>query len=221
MELLAERSCDVLFLVLNYDDLFEKALFKYDTKLYFFRQLEDYVRPGRQANLIKMHGSVNWYRPIGKSTTISWLEAVKVPHLRSRPADPEIIVYHNVGEIKDYPHQGTWLYPILTAPIAVKSATEIACPGSHTVFAEEFLSACTMFLVVGTSGSDADLFDILERSTGGVQATKVHFVGKGSQTQKSLDRFQNGMGVFPSAAVTVFTDGFKHYVNNHLRDFSE
>ena len=221
MELLSVHSMDVLFLILNYDDLLERALAKHDPRSYVFNQTEDYVSPGRAANVIKMHGSVNWYRPIGISKSQSWLETIADPELLVRPKDSEIIVDHGVHRVKDHIHQRTWLYPILTAPVAVKSATEIACTDTHTAFAEEFLSSCRKFLVVGTSGSDADLFHLIGRASAGVPAELVHFVGKGSETQEALDRFQNGVDVFPSSVVKIFTNGFQHYVNHDLRSFSE
>ena len=66
-QLLAENPHEVLFLVLNYDTLLERAI----TMLrpaYVYGAAGDYVRQDRQAKVVKMHGSFNWFRDIGPSS---------------------------------------------------------------------------------------------------------------------------------------------------------
>ena len=55
--LLADYEHQVLFLTLNYDDLLEKALFRFDQGL-MFSDLGDYTAGNRQALVMKPYGSI-------------------------------------------------------------------------------------------------------------------------------------------------------------------
>ena len=54
----------VLFLVLNDDKLLEQALALFDANR-DFSNIESYVREGRQAKVVKLLGSVNWFKLTG------------------------------------------------------------------------------------------------------------------------------------------------------------
>lgn len=227
-EFLAEHhSFEVLFLVLNYDDLLEKALNSYDSTTYSFKAMEDYVQPERDAKVVKMHGSITWFRKFETSGGIGWLDAVKEPSVRMRPPDTEIVVIdeHTRPRIRhdkcyDMQTGSNWYYPILTAPLAGKQPDDSVCPTRHTSFAKEFLRSCRRVLVIGTSGSDADLLALLQESMKPESQPLIHFVGSGREAKASLERFQKEIEAFRSRFTVTFSGGFREYVNEDLRGFA-
>ena len=88
--LLADHEHQVLFLSLNYDDLLEKALFRFDQTL-MFSDLDDYTAGNRQAIVMKLHGSINWFKLLVRGGA-DWEGIVKVSDIFQRPADKEIIL---------------------------------------------------------------------------------------------------------------------------------
>lgn len=58
VELLAERPHEVLFLLLNYDNLLETALSQFSPK-FTFNNIEDYVPIEQNFMVVKLHGSIN------------------------------------------------------------------------------------------------------------------------------------------------------------------
>ena len=57
--LLAHQPHQIAFIVMNYDDLLERALRRYDAPNFSFESLPDYVQGERQAQVYKLHGSTN------------------------------------------------------------------------------------------------------------------------------------------------------------------
>jgi hypothetical protein len=57
-----------------------------------------------------------------------------------------------------------WLYPVMTLPLATKTPGDAVCPQSHLETLQAFLADCEKYLVIGTSGRDADLLHILSES---------------------------------------------------------
>ena len=55
IELLAEVPNDVLFIVLNYDNLLERAISRYNS-YWSFSTLPDYVAEDRSGKVVKLHG---------------------------------------------------------------------------------------------------------------------------------------------------------------------
>ena len=212
IELLAEHSYEVLFLVLNYDDLLERALTGFDSQ-YSFENLPDYISRERPAKVVKWHGSINWFRTLGNNSE-TWENRVKATNVIEKPSDSEILVLKNATElVRDISHEGQRWYPILTAPLAGKGITDAVCPESHQTIAKEFLSSCERILVVGNSGLDADLLALLEDSLD-TNIRLIHFVGKGlDDLDKAVTNFGNVVDVFQSNdLLTFFGDGFQRYM---------
>ena len=89
--LLAEKPSDVLFIVLNYDDLLEQALYRFTGGEIRFESLDDYVRADRPVKLVKLHGSINWFKPIG-SVSGDWKSLVERSDVLARPEENTIHV---------------------------------------------------------------------------------------------------------------------------------
>ena len=64
-ELLAQSRNQVLLILLNYYNLLESALTRFDRETFVFGAFGDYIRPERQAQVVKLHGSVDWFMNVG------------------------------------------------------------------------------------------------------------------------------------------------------------
>lgn len=158
--LLAEAPSDVLFLVLNYDDLLEKGLQSFDGS-FVFGALKDYIRIERQAKLVKLHGSITWFKSIG-SPSGDWHRQILDRDVLARTPDNEVIVATTAERTYQIELGANYVYPVLTAPLAGKGITDMVCPADHLQAAREFLGECHKFMVIGSSGVDEDLLELLQ-----------------------------------------------------------
>ena len=183
--LLADYEHQVLFISLNYDDLLEKALFRFDSTL-MFSDVVDYTAGNRWAIVMKLHGSINWFKPLVGSGS-AWEGAVKRTNIIQRPADNEIIVLNDVESTKGSESGGNAIYPLITAPLAGKNLGEAVCPNEHLYHARQFLKDCQKFLIIGTSGLDDDLMEFLDSAVDPDLNPKIHMmvVGSGQSTGRT------------------------------------
>ena len=218
--LLAEQPSDVLFLVLNYDDLLEQALYRFSSGVVYFESLEDYVKPSHPVKVIKLHGSINWFKPIGPLNN-DWNSCVRRQDVLAKSDERviQVAVAHGKSD-KRRTYQieiaGQRGYPILTAPLAGKGAAAMVCPDDHLAVARDFLQDCSRFLVIGCSGGDDDLLDLLKES---VRARRpwVQFVnGSEAMGNEVRNRFSAKVGSFRSISAVdsevAFNGGFAAYV---------
>jgi hypothetical protein len=217
--LLADEPSDVLFLVLNYDDLLEQALYQFTAGAIRFESLDDYVRAERPVKVVKLHGSVNWFKAIGPPNQ-DWKTLVKSNDVLAKPPESAIHVAARHGksvQTRTYALEvaGQHVYPILTAPLAGKGATAAVCPAGHLVTARSFLSDCDRFLIIGTSGFDDDLLALLQES---VKATlpQVQVVsGSESEGKEVWHRFASRGAFGPQSLYSsrvYFNGGFQAYM---------
>jgi hypothetical protein len=204
---LADEPHRVLFIVLNYDDFIEQALEPYDLGV---TKLEDYVREDRQALVVKVHGSIDWFYSI-PSNADNLFEAIRMLDI-STPLRP----FSLAPERRRGPlgHQRRpWLHPIMTAPLAGKGAMNMVCPDDHILAARQFLSDCGRLMVIGTSGKDDDVFELLASSMR--RDTVAHFVGSKGVTNVAA-RFCGKLPRLHESRCTAYSQGFRLY----LRDSS-
>lgn len=221
-EVLAEHEHQVLFLVLNYDTFVERALgpFGHD-----FRRITDYIDPDRRAKVVKVHGSVDWFFEF-VSVAANWHAAIRRFDVGTEKR--QFVVHPDLADKTDFagfrefvpnhlPH--TWRYPVLTAPLAGKGPTDLVCPAEHLVAAKEFLRDCKKFLVLGTSGGDKDLFELLDSATPPVGPHVAQFVGR--QDVKVVEqRYRDKVRAFRSARVESYSHGFrKHMLDPAFPEF--
>ena len=216
-ELLAEAPHELLFLVLNYDDLLENALRRFDPKIHQFSSFEHYISKYSRAWIVKLHGSINWYRLMGPVQGTSWEDHVQSIQLFEKPPDDEIIVLNNQNIARNHQVDQHWAYPVLTAPLAGKGTTNMVCPEMHIDAARHFLEDCRKFLIIGTSGRDDDLLDLLDTSVDPSRGDRyIHVVdADDSGAETTLERFQNGVralrGTMPPG---IHGLGFRNYVSS-------
>lgn len=217
--LLADEPSDVLFLVLNYDDLLEQALYQFTAEAIRFESLDDYVRAERPVKVLKLHGSVNWFKLIGPANQ-EWKTLVKSNDVLAKPHESAIHVATKQGKsvkARTYALEitGNHVYPILTAPLAGKGATAAVCPAGHLVAARSFLSDCDRFLIIGASGFDDDLLALLQESVKSSLPQVQVVSGSDSRGKEVWQRFA-ASGAFGSgtqyASRAFFNGGFKAYM---------
>ena len=95
--LLAEEPSDVLFLVLNYDDMLEQALYQFTSGGIKFESLDGYVKTSHQAKVVKLHRSINWFKRIGPASA-DWKTHVQRTDVLAKPSASEIYVASKRGK---------------------------------------------------------------------------------------------------------------------------
>jgi len=229
-ELMAEHPYHLLFIVLNYDTLLESALNRFDNG-FQFNTITGYVDGDRPAKVVKLHGSINWFKslgpaPLGGNNQEAWANQVADYDIFQTIHENEILMA-DVASVCDYSGIQTprnLYYPIITAPLAGKDISKTVCPQSHIKVASEFFEDCQKFLIIGTSGLDEDLLTIIDSVL--VDTMKyyhVHIVGFEKGADEARNRFMKGIKVFRNRIPTenVWRRGFRQYLQNGLKSFSE
>jgi hypothetical protein len=216
--LLEDQTHEVLFVLLNYDTLLESALGLYDPDCRI-QTLQDYVAQERQALVIKVHGSTNWGLPL----RAPWLKSTEQDLSRVLDAlDPldadlrlrdSLVLNDDSTRCPDWRLGETLLYPLLTAPLRGKT---FVCPEDHSEALRAFLADCHQFLVIGTSGLDEDLLEVLSECITG-SAHHVTYVGRGPTIIEVQSRFEQSVNAFKQAGrrakfqATTFDCGFRDW----------
>ena len=210
---------EVLFLTLNYDNLLEiplSAIFGID-----FTNESHYVNE-KNWSLVKLHGSTNWYRKFSDEQSIGYspseenyfslLKRALVPLSLQDEFYFVGMRSHSIKHIDNIP-----VYPAITVPVDGKY--EINCPSAHELKAKEFISDCSNYLIIGTSGKDQDLLDLLKKNA---KPGKVLVVGRGenstSETRNSIikanPQFQKNTDVY------FHSNGFAQFIlDGKLEEF--
>lgn len=213
----------VLFVVMNYDTLLESSV--QDFGGIQVNNKDDYFAGA--IKVLKPHGSINWWSVLSgdreeyNRENITW-EKVKSGlegDFVIRPVSTNKAVWGMHLEQSDalwekYAEQRPF-FPLITAPIASKSIADFVCPDEHTIEAKEFLTTCTKFLIVGSSGWDTDLLEFLS-STLTTPVDMVHLVNPGhpDTVDEVKKRYTAGVSAFAEA------DSQSRF-SVHRKDFTE
>ncbi len=164
MCLIGEVPRQTLFLNLNYDTYVEQAIRQFTSNAIRFEAFEDYVVPGRSMNLVKLHGSIDWFHPL-PGPHGSWRDAVAAWSISNR-SSPDLWEVHGKVSRSDRLRgvENRWMYPVLMAPLTEKTLKDASLPQSHLSWTHEFLETCEKFLIIGTNGFDDDLMELLDES---------------------------------------------------------
>jgi hypothetical protein len=225
IKLMAENPHDVLFLVLNYDNLLESALRRFDSNLQF-TQIEQYVASNREAKVVKLHGSIGWFRRLPGGTAADWNSAVADLDISKLLTEEAILIKDGIRIVRDSVEDDHRLYPILTAPLAGKGLIDVVCPQSHVATAQQFMNDCDKFLIIGSSGLDEDLLALLDSAVIPKSRPIVHVVDKDGRAEKTWAHFEEGVRAFRKArqnpSERIFNGGFRNYLSSQqLRVFLE
>ena len=222
--LLADCTHEVLFLILNYDNLLEQALTLFDSATFRFSDINQYVAESQNVKVVKMHGSINWFRCMPGAGNERWDSTVANFNIFEPLPEHELIIRDGVPEVKSIALEGHRVYPVLTAPLAGKGLSDAVCPESHINAAKEFISRCAKFLIIGTSGLDEDLLELLDKTIDPMQGLLLNIVGKDDGANDAHSRFEKGVRAFNNPRgtelLTVYKNGFANYLKRQpFQDF--
>ncbi len=221
---LGNKFDNVLFLTLNYDLLFDIALEAHDHTNFNINDndIRKYIPSGANWSYIKLHGSIDWSRPIKSEfvknpgrTLPSLIDNIRqLGDSLEQALDDKVLIGKSYDftdvNLKFNPEDIALSYPVLGVPIDDESKT--ICDALHLEHLNKFLNECQDFLVVGFSGIDKDVLDLLDKKQNGfrkvVIVTKtekgsrdavMNFMSYGELSQKlqgSLDPFSGGFSRF-------------------------
>lgn len=134
----------------NYDTLLDEAI--QQATDHSFDNVADYISL-QQLPLFKLHGSVNWRRPIG-SNYVSHRDRPKM-HAGSLNPGPIEVGYWGHGGIDDYERY----LPALAVPMQEKDVFE--CPDRHVDRLRSLLPEIRRVLVIGWKGQEAKFLELL------------------------------------------------------------
>jgi len=165
-DLLENTDLNVVFVTLNYDLLLDRRLNHLFGRL---DTLEAYIAPDRRWSLIKLHGSVDWGRPVLSARRDGDLFD---PPVDLRTSDQIVLArgplnHRRAPELKSlretHSENGEIinLYPAHAVPLGEDD--EAVCPPEHFGFLKNELQAADALhlLVIGYSGVDQELLTLL------------------------------------------------------------
>lgn len=221
--LLKDYGCEVLFLVLNYDDLLEQAL-NYLYPHLPFTEMHHYIDNERPFKVVKLHGSINWFATLSQNQRDDWHDLVIGHDIFPRIPEGEIVLYDSLSRCSQWMgDRKRYVYPLVTAPVASEAKAPV-CPNRHYEAAKDFLGDCDKFLVIGTAAMDQDLIELIDESVLPEIRPLLHVVDKTRMTSFGLpiedsraaataQRLQNGIKVFYQGNLvepaTMFDSGLR------------
>lgn len=209
------------FLVLNYDALLEQALATFHPP-FAITDMNGYLPgPNRRPLITKLHGSVDWGVEIGDAMGREDRWASRMDGFSIDSVDPETAIYEP-GEPVAWLWRTTGtnkaLYPVLMAPLAGKGMKDAVCPRRHLEAFSEFIADCRKFLVIGTSGRDQDLLEILADDSGA--ASIVQFVcGSQKSSRETARRFRGAVPAWQGAELVILDMDLQTYLLPGTDDF--
>lgn len=207
LQLLAHNDNQVVFVVMNYDTLLERALQKFDPS-YKFSSLNDYGAD-RPAMVFKPHGSINWASPLGP-TRGDWFEQVEMAEIAQLTQNIDVLPDGPFDSfIRDRGDHNSHWYPVLTLPLLEKSADDMVWPALHRNTTARRLSSCTRVLIAGTRGQDSDVLELLRDHLPTVGMAHLVAKGDGAEVYERVTR-----AVPQLTMLQVFDSGLREYVDS-------
>jgi hypothetical protein len=180
---------EVLLVTFNYDTLLEDAL---PTVGINPDSISGYVKGNYKV--VKLHGSVNWARPVNASINLAGRSAWQVAReLIDRAAELEIGEPYEV--VRDHPigiSNSRAVFPALAIPVETKPGYE--CPPEHLRILEEYLPRVTKVLLVGWRATEKRFLDSMAEKLGRDSRVLVVSSDK-DRANEVIDRLRNaGVG---------------------------
>lgn len=216
-ELTINHENEVGIVTLNYDDFLEQAL----TWLPHSRKISSFQSYIADSPYIyKIHGSIDWFVRVGapRENLNSILDQGNERILTEDRIFSRSCIKKKTGRNALTDNRDVPLYPLLTAPLANKGPMDLVCPENHIDHLRSFVADCTRFLIIGTSGRDADLLSLLHESIR-EQAKLIHFVVSGGSEEPEKNdvciRFTDSIKQFYKLRSRVFVNGFAKYIRSN------
>ncbi|TSC72616.1 MAG: hypothetical protein G01um101438_333 [Parcubacteria group bacterium Gr01-1014_38] len=206
---------EVLFLTLNYDNLFEIALSRISSVDF---SAEHHYTHDDKWKLVKLHGSVNWYRQFSGYQITEASDKEYFAQLQRTPLPLQLDDRFILTSLHEHARKyigNAPVYPALTVPVDGKY--QLNSPPEHIQSATDFLSGCENYLIIGTSGRDRDLLDLLQQHA---RQGKVLVVGREQENAERTKRnFQEVVPQFRSdMSVYSHPRGFSEFVDSGALD---
>jgi hypothetical protein len=207
----------VVFVTTNYDLLFDKALYLNMATNFSISNsdMTKYISEEKWA-YIKLHGSIDWGRRIKqeKIKNKGNLLETLIDNVYQLGADLENSLEQDIirDETFNQP-QRELIYPAISVPVG---ESKLNCLGNHLAQLKDHLNNCQNYLIIGFSGFDVDVLNLLDEKEGGFG--KVIFVS-GSEASANLarDKFMNHntLGQKLEMHAEVYTgNGFDEFIRS-------
>lgn len=202
----------VVFTTLNYDVILDRRLAVQGGPL---TSLDDYVHEGRNWALVKLHGSVNWAQAIPWPHPIEEMGDGRMAALFAELGD-DLESLDSEIQLRDVAMPGfrydaasqSLFYPALSVPLG--SEDELVCPPTHVTFLREWLKKPDglNLLVIGYSGLDQEVLNLLRESGNGVRSLCVinHDAEHGRVTAERIMEQFGGEARGPGASNVAFNE---------------
>lgn len=166
----------VVFVTTNYDLLFDQALELSPATNFSVGSTapNKYIKENEWA-YIKIHGSVDWGRSIKDSMIKN--RGNTLPALLDNVAqlggDLDNALEEEINIDKSFTNENerSLIYPAISVPIG---ESKLNCWPDHIQMLKEHLNQCQNYLIIGFSGYDKDILEILDKKEGGFN--KVLFI---------------------------------------------
>lgn len=203
---LTDKFSHVAYVTLNYDLLFDIALQKHPETKLVPNSFNNYT-DNTKWQYFKLHGSVNWGRTIDKN------------FISNQGATLDALL-GNIDSIGDRLDQslGNWvidtsyleidqnrkmIYPAISVPTG---ESKLNCPDDHVNKLKDQLNHCSNFLIIGYSGFDKDLLELLDHKQNGFDKVLI--------VSSSEESASNVRGKF------MAHDGLKSKLQGHVDIYS-
>ncbi len=196
----------IAFITLNYDLFLEIALER--EYGYPFNKIDQYIPDGQKWIYVKLHGSINWGRKIKASAIRNTGEPISalLDDVSKLDFDKDIEQEIEIDDsYNKRPGFARKMYPAMTVPVDNKY--EFTCLPSQVEKLESFLKDCRNFLIIGVSGKDRDLLDLLHNNI--PDSSSVMLIG-GKQIEEAKRRFKDNIPQFRTGG--WFDDGFSNFI---------
>lgn len=212
-ELLSPQIDKIALVTLNYDLFLENSLRPIEGQQ--IDNLDFYVLPDRKWMLVKLHGSVNWGRIVKDAVSDVHSNQAAIDLVTHYPVEKNLL--DEIILLSHYTHRWSddlnLIYPALSIPVEGKY--EYVCPKSHVSALKEFLPSCPNYLIIGVSGKDDDLLDLLANHI--TQCERVTIVG-GEDVAEVDARFSTKVPQFDSVERKLYREGFNSFIVNREFD---
>lgn len=196
-----------LFVTFNYDRLIEHAL---ENSGQHFSSLDDYIARGR-TRVIKLHGSVDWVRPIKPMDTrefggSGWTVARQVSDAILSLPEPGAIEIG--GDVPSSSTRNRIAIPAIAIPVKAKDRFE--CPDSHVTALREALPEVRAILTVGWRAGEQ--YFLKELSQGIRHQTEVTCVtGNTADSDATIAALRH---CIPGANFERYGAGFSQFIRD-------
>jgi hypothetical protein len=200
----------VVFITLNYDTLLDDRLRIVSP----VDSLDAYTPPDENWGLIKLHGSVDWGRPIADSFFYNADVVYNTP-TTIRVRDEIVLRRAVTSDIRDVRLQrdsDQWFYPAMSVPVGTRD--EFSCPPEHIGYLRNVMASQSDLdiLMLGYSALDEEVLRLFKASGKPLRSLMVVNADEKSARQAS-ERVHAALG-HPKGLDELYPQAFRDFVGS-------